>query len=211
MHRTRIKICGVMRPSDARAAVDAGADAIGMILHADAPRLISLDLASQIIDAVPDHVDVVGVFVDADAHFIREVATDLQLDQVQLHGHESPQIMQSLQGLEVVKVLRDEQFEAWPTARGLMLEPGDGKLAGGNGIEADWDALAARLDNQTARKRESLVIAGGLRPDNVAGVVERFRPWTIDVSSGVEETLGMKSIEKMQAFCAAIRSVDQSL
>src|SRR5688500_19573117 len=80
MHRTRIKICGITRPQDARAAVDAGADAIGMILHANAPRAISRDIARQIVDAVPDHVDVVGVFVDADASFMRESARELKLD-----------------------------------------------------------------------------------------------------------------------------------
>lgn len=211
MHRTRIKMCGMMRPADARAAVDAGADAIGMILHANAPRLISRDVARQIVDAVPDEVQVVGVFVDADPQFIREAARDLALDQAQLHGHESPQIMRALHGLEVIKVLRDDQFDAWLGARGLMLEPGGGRYAGGNGIVADWDALAALLANHPAIDRSSLVLAGGLRAENVADVVRRFHPWTVDVSSGVEASLGMKSVEQMQKFCAAVRAVDQTL
>src|SRR4051794_27810544 len=107
MHRTRIKICGITRPPDAAAAVDAGADAIGMILHANAPRKISAQTANEIIDEVPDEIDVVGVFVDASAELIVQMAGELELDQVQLHGNESPAIVKSLAGLTIVKAIRD--------------------------------------------------------------------------------------------------------
>jgi phosphoribosylanthranilate isomerase len=205
MHRTRIKICGIMRPEDARAAVEAGADAIGMILHANAPRRISRDTARAIVDAVPDETDVVGVFVDAEPTLICEMVAELQLDQVQLHGHESPDVMQLLGGLAVIKVLRDSEINAWRDARALLLESTRGACAGGTGIESDWDALAPTI---SSIDRSRLVLAGGLNADNVAKVIRRFRPWTVDVSSGVEQTRGIKSIEKMRRFCAAVREVD---
>lgn len=208
MHRTRIKICGIMRPADACAAVDAGADAIGMILHANAPRRISRETAREIVNAVSDQTEVVGVFVDADEVLIREVSQELNLDQVQLHGHESLEITKSLGGLALIKVARDTRFDEWQAARGILIEPSSGPFAGGNGIESDWDALAAtiaRID------RNRLVLAGGLNPNNVATIVRRFRPWTVDVSSGVEESRGVKSIEKMRRFCDAVREADRTI
>jgi phosphoribosylanthranilate isomerase len=218
MHRTRIKICGITRPEDATAAVDAGADAIGMILHANAPRKISRAMAEQIVSEVADEVEVVGVFVDAPAELILEMANDLELDQVQLHGSESPEVMASLAGLSVIKAIRgnmdfDAELARWRDVAGvraLLLETGKGAHAGGNGIESDWDALAALLDGSNALDRGALVVAGGLHPNNVANVIRRLRPWSVDVSSGVERSLGEKSVEKMRSFCAAVRSADQT-
>jgi phosphoribosylanthranilate isomerase len=206
MNRTRIKICGITRPHDARAAVDAGADAIGMILHANAPRRISIEIARQIADAVPDEIEVVGVFVDADPALIVEMASELELDQVQLHGREPPEDLESLRDLTVIKAIHDEsEFSAWRAAAGVrafLFESGRGAHAGGNGIESDWDTLIP-----TGVERDRMIVAGGLRPDNVAGVIKRLRPWSVDVSSGVEERLGEKSVEKLRAFCAAVRAV----
>jgi len=216
MHRTRIKICGITRPEDAAAAVDAGADAIGMILHANAPRMISAAIANEIIDEVPDEVDVVGVFVDAPPDLIVQMADDLELDQVQLHGNEPPQIVESLAGLTIVKAIRgqsgfDNELARWRDVlgiRALLLETGRGAHAGGNGIESDWDALAALLSGPNPIDRRALIVAGGLRADNVANVIRRLQPWSVDVSSGVETSIGIKSIAKMRAFCDAVRTTD---
>ena len=216
MHRTRIKICGITRPEDAIAAVEAGADAIGMILHANAPRKIVREVAEEIVSEVADEVEVVGVFVDAPPELIVETASELELDQVQLHGNESPDVMASLPGLTVIKAIREldrDQLARWRDAgvRALLLEPGGGGAhAGGNGIESDWDALAALIEGPDALDRNALVVAGGLRAGNVANVIRRLRPWSVDVSSGVEASLGMKSVEKMRAFCVAVRASDHA-
>jgi phosphoribosylanthranilate isomerase len=205
MHRTRIKICGITRAHDALAAVEAGADAIGIILHANAPRAISREVARKIVETVPDRIDVVGVFVDADAALIQDFADELQLDQVQLHGNEPPAVVDQLRGRTIIKVIRDGQIDAWRTVRGMLFEPPGGRFAGGNGIEHDWKALAPMIESID---RASLVLAGGLRPDNVAAVVRQFRPWTVDVSSGVETAVGVKSPEKLREFCTAVRTAD---
>src|SRR3954453_20759020 len=103
MHRTHIKICGITRSEDALAAADAGADAIGMILHADAPRKISLDIAREIMKAIPSKVAPIGVFVDADTELILKTARDLRLQRVQLHGNEPPESVVALNDLVVTK------------------------------------------------------------------------------------------------------------
>ncbi|MBC8106457.1 MAG: phosphoribosylanthranilate isomerase [Anaerolineae bacterium] len=219
MHRTRVKICGITRPEDAAAAVEAGADAIGMILHANAPRKISKQVADDIVSEVADEVEVVGVFADAPLDLIVEMANELELDQVQLHGSEAPDIMSALAGVTVIKAIRgrddiNAELSRWRDivgVRALLLETGGGSYAGGNGIESDWDALAALLEGPSPLDRNALVVAGGLRAENVANVIRRLRPWSVDVSSGVERLIGVKSIEKMRAFCAAVRAADQSI
>ena len=218
MHRTRIKICGITRPEDAAAAVEAGADAIGMILHSAAPRQISAAVAERIANEVPDEIDVVGVFVDAPPTLIIEMADVLELDQVQLHGNESPDIMPALAGLTVIKAIHGKndltmEVSRWRVVAGvraLLLETERGAHAGGNGLESDWDALAALLDGPDPLDRGAVVVAGGLRAENVTEVIRRLRPWSVDVSSGVERSLGLKSVEKMRAFCAAVRAADRT-
>jgi phosphoribosylanthranilate isomerase len=219
MHRTRIKICGITRPDDALAAVHAGADAIGMILHANAPRRISQEAARSSVNALPDEIETVGVFVDADPKLIVRMSGNLDLDQVQLHGTEPPEIVSALPGLTIIKAIRlDDRFNTeiarWRDAggvRALLLEAGGGRHAGGNGIESDWNALAEALRGPGSIDRRRLVIAGGLRPDNVAQVVQLLQPWCVDVSSGVESELGVKSIDKLRDFCRAVRAADQAI
>lgn len=218
MHRTRIKICGITRAEDAAAAVDAGADAIGMILHASAPRTISAAVAKRIADEMPDELDVVGVFVDAPPTLIVEMADVLELDQVQLHGNEAPDIMPSLAGLTVIKAIHGKsdfamEVSRWRDVAGvraLLLETRRGAHAGGNGLESDWDALAVLLEGPNPLDRGAVVVAGGLRAENVTDVIRRLRPWSVDVSSGVERSLGLKSVENMRAFCAAVRAADRT-
>jgi phosphoribosylanthranilate isomerase len=121
-----------------------------------------------------------------------------------------------LPGLTVIKAIREldrDQLARWRDAgvRALLLEPGGGgAYAGGNGIESDWDALAALIEGPDALDRNALVVAGGLRAGNVASVIRRLRPWSVDVSSGVEASLGMKSVEKMRTFCVAVRASDHA-
>src|SRR5438045_89247 len=172
MARTRIKICGITRPQDAIAAAHAGADATGMMLHAGAaPRRISLDLAKQILAALPPMVSAVGVFVDAPAQLIIDIAAALGLSYVQLHGNETPEQVAALGNLQVIKAIHlgdsgalDEWRDPPQHLRAFLLESG----RGGSGIESDWQAIAAAVHDHPALAGRSLVAAGGLRPDNVA-------------------------------------------
>lgn len=199
---TRVKICGVMTPEDARRAADAGADAIGMIF-APSPRRVTARQAREIVAALPPLVLAVGVFVDAPRDEIIETIGEARLDMVQFHGDESPDDCATLP-VRVIKRLpitplttHDElvaEMETFAVAA-FLLDPG-----AGDGVTFDWN-LARGLG-------ERVVIAGGLTPENVGAAVRIVRPRAVDVSSGVEASPGQKDVAKMQAFISAVRQAD---
>ncbi len=212
MPRTRIKFCGITRPQDASAAAAAGADAIGLLFHRESDRCVSIETAQQILRALPPLVTPVGLFVDAAPEEILEITAKLGLKTVQLHGHETPQHVQQLAGLRILKTIRVEKtglasaVSAWkncPNLAALLLETATA-APGGTGVENDWAVIAAANLTDTP----PIIAAGGLTPINVASVVRRLRPFAVDVSSGIESSRGIKSIEKMTAFAAAVRAAD---
>jgi phosphoribosylanthranilate isomerase len=213
--RTRVKICGITRPEYARAAAEAGADAIGLVF-AESPRTVTVAEAARIVDALPPWVMSIGVFVDQPAAMIRTVAEEVGLGAVQLHGDESPEAAADLGRLKVIKALavsseadvaaarrwRDQATRLGRTPDAYLVDArvADGPR-GGTGRTADWD-LAARM---IAEGFEPLILAGGLTPANVAAAIATVRPWGVDTSSGVETEPGLKSVEKIEAFVAAAR------
>ncbi|HYO09823.1 MAG TPA: phosphoribosylanthranilate isomerase [Tepidisphaeraceae bacterium] len=221
MQRTRIKICGVTRPEDAATAARAGADAIGMIFYPPAPRNISPERARAIIEALPPFVTPVGVFVDASPEEILDQAAVLGLRTVQLNGAEPPADVAEMEGLQVIKAIRVSratlatELNTWRTAIarglpnliGLVMEPTT-EQAGGSGVANDWPAIAEAINAGAFEGLPALIAAGGLRAETVADVVTRIRPWAVDVSSGVEASLGAKSPEKIEAFVRAVREAD---
>ncbi len=224
MRRTRIKFCGMTRLEDALAAAELGADAIGMVLHADSPRRISHEQARQIVSELPPFVTPVGLFVDAPPKLITEVASELRLDHVQLHGQEKPLAIAALCGLTIIKaihVTRERLIQtlcSWRAQIGeheltglkaLLLETGGTQKAGGTGLANDWELIHAHQEAGDFDGLPPIVAAGGLRPDNAAAVVRLLRPWAVDVSSGIESAPGTKSRIKMAAFVAAVRTADQ--
>lgn len=213
MTRTRIKICGVTRPADALLAAEAGADAIGMVFHAPARRNISSDVAREICRKLPPFVTPVGVFVDASAEHIRATARDLGLRTVQLNGDAPPPNIDQLPGLAVIRAVRAAEREIAKAhlARfsAIVLEPPRSDQPGGSGMANDWAAIHA-MQRQRVFDGIPLIAAGGLTSETVGDVVSLIRPWAVDVSSGVEESVGVKSDEKVRAFIAAVRQADQS-
>ena len=222
MHRTRIKICGIMRPEDAAAAAAAGADAIGMAFYAKAARNVSIERAKEIFSILPPFVSAVGIFVDAEAAHILDVANTLGLRLVQLNGHEPPVLLTELRGLHAIKAVRvderlPETLAIWRRAtvemnlanlRGIVLETGNTREAGGTGVPNDWAAIQRHRDAGAIEGLPQLIAAGGLTPETVGDVVRSLRPWAVDVSSGVESSKGVKSVEKIQAFIRAVREAD---
>jgi phosphoribosylanthranilate isomerase len=218
---TRIKICGVTRPQDALAAARAGADAIGIVCYPGAKRCVSTDVAQEIVRALPAFVTPVALFVDQDIEEIKEVAGQLGIRHVQLHGDESPATVAALREFTVIKALRaarqtlGAELAIWREAmeslnlgnlQAFVLEtPGTGS-AGGGGIENDWEAIASLQQSGAFDGLPPIIAAGGLNPQNVAAVVRRLRPYAVDVSSGVEETFGQKSPEKIAVFIDAVVS-----
>ena len=222
MARTRIKICGVRRPEDALAAARAGADAIGLVFHAAAPRNISVEQARQILDVLPAFVTPVGVFANPDREFLRDVVGRLHLRHVQLNGEEAPEYVADLKQLAVIKAVRvDARFaqalDKWREAtrtpgltnlKGLVLETAGTGQAGGSGVANDWAAVRRHQSAGAFDRLPPVIAAGGLTPQTVETVVRDVRPWAVDVSSGVEESLGKKSPEKIAAFVDAVRRAD---
>ncbi len=214
-----------MRVEDAKVAIAAGVDAIGMIFHPPSPRNISIERAREITEQVGPFVTVLGVFVDAPASKVMEVAGELALTTVQLHGQEPVEQIAELrrQKLKVIKAIKvdssfEQQLEKWKGAMGnvgdmisgLVLETGGTAQPGGTGVANDWERLGKLADRGAFKGLPPIIAAGGLNAKSVKDVVRKLRPWAVDVSSGVESSLGKKSPEMIAEFVAAVRAADSS-
>jgi len=203
MTRVRIKICGITRPEDARAAVNAGADALGLVFYPRSPRYVSLQQAREIRRAVGPFVTVVGLFLDAEPELVGAALEQVPLDLAQFHGAESAAYCAAC-GRPYIKAVPMSgavdplaYARAHPAASGFLLDSHGPGERGGTGQAFDWARVPKTLDRP-------LVLAGGLRPDNVAQAVRVVRPYAVDVSSGVESEPGIKSEALIQAFIRGV-------
>ena len=205
MSTPRVKVCGICRAEDAQLAVTLGASAIGFIFWPSSPRAISPLRARAIVDALPASVTTVGVFVNAGRDEIEAAADEANLQAVQLHGDETPDLARSL-SRRVIKAIPltgdiDERVNEWPGTM-LLLDAHDAARRGGTGRVVDWDRAAA------IARTHDIILAGGLGPGNVADAVARVRPAGIDVSSGVESSPGIKDPGKLRALFDALAGVE---
>ena len=206
----RVKICGLTRADEARSAVDAGADAVGMVFVPGTPREVSLEQAAAVAAVLPPFVARVGLFVDAPAAWVRDVVERLGLDTVQFHGSESPEDCAAFRPR--VRVLKAFRVRGPATLEGLgayrevtdawLLDAYVPGVAGGTGATFDW-ALARRA----VAMGHPVILAGGLDAENVAGAIAGVEPFAVDVSSGVESAPGRKDAARMRAFCEAVRGI----
>lgn len=203
----RVKICGITRVSDACAAVEAGADALGFMFYEPSPRNLAPEAAAAIIRELPPFIARVGVFVNAEADTVKRIAETCGLDTLQLHGEETPEYCAQFSGYRVVKAfrvrdesslfaLRSYSVSAW------LLDSYVADQHGGTGAKFNWDlAITAKSYGCP------VILAGGLTPENVAEAVRQVRPYALDVSSGVESAPGVKDHAKVAAFIRAAKSV----
>jgi phosphoribosylanthranilate isomerase len=196
-----VKICGITRIEDALAACDLGASALGFVFWPKSPRLVDAERARLIIEALPEHVETVGVFVNQDAREVNDIADRAGLTAVQLHGEETPAYASGIRR-RVIKSIALEHGEraapGWPDEVLWLLDTYDRERRGGTGVMVDWSAAA-----RVAASRKVL-LAGGLSPDNVADAIGRVRPYGIDVSSGVEARPGVKDLVRLKALFEAV-------
>ena len=204
MTAVRVKICGITRVEDALAAAAAGADAIGLVFYAKSPRAVDIEQAREILAALPPFVTSVGLFVDAERSELERILASVPLDLLQFHGDESVQQCEAF-GRPYIKALRVKagddiaaQVARYPSAQGILLDAYVEGVPGGTGEAFDWSLIPQALS-------KPLILAGGLRPDNVAEAVSRVRPYAVDVSGGVEASKGVKDVEKVDAFIRAAR------
>jgi len=214
--RTEIKFCGLTRAADAREAVALGGRYVGVIF-ASGPRRLSVEQAGEVLAEVPENVRRVGVFADATADAIAAAAETLQLGAVQLHGEDGFRLLESLRSRfdgEVWSVLRvrDSRLpevarELFTSADAVLLDAHVAGKLGGTGVTLPWERLvdelgAVRSNGVCAR----LVLAGGLRAENVGEAIRLLRPDVVDVSSGVETAPGIKDHARMRAFRDAVHA-----
>jgi phosphoribosylanthranilate isomerase len=204
--RTRVKICGITRETDLQAAVAAGADAVGFVFYPPSPRFLATRRAAELMTQLPAFVTSVGLFVNPDPSFVREVMAQLQLDLLQFQGDESPEFCEQFHhpylkaarmrpGVDLVEFAR-----AFASARALLLDTYV-EAYGGAGQVFDWSLVPESLSRP-------IVLAGGLTAENVGEAIRQLRPWAVDVSSGVEQAKGIKDAAKIAAFIAAVKNAD---
>lgn len=210
MARTRIKICGITRPEDARVAVQSGADALGLVFYPKSPRAVSLAQAAEIAAAVPAFVTLVALFVDETAERVSRVLESVPIDTLQFHGDEDEAFCAQFARpwIKALRVRPDTDLVAscqrYASARGILLDAWQEGVPGGTGKTFDWSLISSGLPLP-------LLLAGGLNPANVGSAIEAARPFAVDVSGGVEAKPGIKDPEKIRQFIAAVQTADHVL
>ncbi|HMD79912.1 MAG TPA: phosphoribosylanthranilate isomerase [Anaerolineales bacterium] len=204
---TNIKICGIKTLTDALAAMDAGADLIGFNFYPKSPRYIDAGRCRDIMSVMRkfEHITYVGVFVNAPVAEIYAALETCGLSLAQLHGDETSEILNKLNG-KAFKAFRGVPQSVDGFARhdapALLVDASVKDAYGGTGVTADWNGAAELA------KKYPLLLAGGLTPENVADAVRQVKPWGVDVASGVESVPGVKDAGMMHKFITAVRFVE---
>ena len=206
MHRTRIKICGFTRESDVEAAVEAGADAIGLNLYAPSSRSVTVERAVELARAMPPFVTPVLLFVNASAELLAHAVAAIPHAVLQFHGDETPAQCELAKRTYIRAARMQTGFDLlnfaaqFSNAQAVLVDAHvDGY--GGGGKVFDWSLIPKNVPLP-------VVLSGGLHAGNVAAGVEQVRPWAVDVSSGVESAKGIKDALAMRQFCDAVRAAD---
>ena len=208
---TRVKVCGITEFEDARDAVLLGADAIGLNFYEKSPRYIDPSHAAKIIEKLPPFVTVAGVFVNRpDPMALEDFAVAIGLHAVQLHGNETPDYCSMIQRVKVIKAFRvDANFRVDILrnhgAGTFLLDAHTQDQFGGTGKVFNWNQVFG------ANAFGSIIVAGGLTPENVADAVTTLHPFAVDVASGVESAPGKKDYDKMRRFIEAVQRADVEL
>lgn len=206
---TRIKICGIRDADSARAAFDAGADAIGFMFVKSSARYIEPEAAWEIVGTLPPFASTVGVFANPTLDIFCDIEEACPTTLAQFHGSEDVPIVRQC-GPGLIKGLRFEEatiahdLKKWGEIDEVDAVLIDGS-AGGQGETFDWAKLAPLVRDYPKR----ILLAGGLTPENVAEAIRIVRPYAVDVSSGVERERGVKDAGLIERFCRAVRKADE--
>ena len=207
---TRVKICGLSTPETMKAALEAGADFIGLVFYAPSPRHVSFEQASLLATQARGRAQIVALTVDSDDELLQSIMHYVKPDFIQAHGHESQRRLQEIKtqtGARVIKVIKVREAAHVALAQDyrdvadlIMFEPKapEDMLPGGNGLAFDWNLLKGR-DGQ-------FMLAGGLNPENVGQAIALTRAPIVDVSSGVELRPGVKDVALIRKFIEAAKS-----
>ncbi len=205
----KVKVCGITNLDDALQAVDAGADALGFVFYDLSPRCISFETAERIIRKLPPYMSTSGVFVNNPASFIDTAVERCGINVVQLHGDETPTFCAGIRHT-VVKAFRIRNVASIETIRnysvaGYLLDAYVPGIYGGTGLTFNWETA------RVAKQFGPVILAGGLRVENVRKAVETVEPYALDVSSGVEEAPGKKDHVKVSEFIRLAKGLQNPL
>ncbi|WKZ23492.1 MAG: phosphoribosylanthranilate isomerase [Candidatus Brocadiaceae baterium WH-1] len=194
----RVKICGITNSEDARNAVELSADALGFVF-AKSPRRITKEQVRDIVKWLPPFITPVGVFVDEQVNTLKEICEFCNIHTVQLHGNEPPSYLKELNGFIIIKAFRiKDEDDLKPMAvyksHAFLLDSYVKGAMGGTGVSFNWDIA------KQARKYGTIILSGGLTPENVKEAIHRAKPYAIDVSSGVESSPGRKDRALIKRF-----------
>jgi phosphoribosylanthranilate isomerase len=219
-HRTRIKICGLTRPEDVRAAVAEGADALGFVFYPKSPRYVTPEAAARLLGTVPPFVTTVGLFVNATRQEVEETIRQAPVSLLQFHGDETLEQCVALAktaNRPFVRALRigpegsvadlieyERNYRAAGALFAGLLLDAFVEGYGGGGKVFDWSLIPKELAPR-------VVLSGGLSVQNATEAVLQVRPYAVDISSGVEQSKGIKDPAKIRAFIGAVRQADASL
>jgi phosphoribosylanthranilate isomerase len=203
-----VKICGITNEEDAQHAVRCGADALGFVFYEESPRFISHRRAAEIASTLPDRISKIGVFVNTDLRFVREIVKHVNLSAVQLLGNDAPDDLVNFE-TSVIKVFRVRRDYDIQTMRNyivdaFLLDAHSEGAFGGTGTTFDWN-IAVK-----AKEYGRVILSGGLSPENIEDAVRFVRPYGVDVSSGVESKPGKKDPAKVREFIMRAKSIPVS-
>ena len=215
--RTRVKVCGLTRPDDVRAAVELGVDAVGLVFYPPSKRMLDLQRARELRALVPAFVDAVALFVNPDPDQVRRTLDAVRPDLLQFHGEESPEFCESF-GVRYMKGFRvgapgldtpeglARHCAAYTSASAWLFDSYSGGY-GGSGTSFEPSLLSGLRGSVGARP---LILAGGLSAENVGFLLGMVHPYAVDVSSGVEDAPGLKNRDKIHAFMLAVYRADRA-
>ncbi len=221
----KVKICGITDAPALDAALDAGADFIGLVFYPPSPRNVSLEQAAALAEQARGRAAVVALVVDAGDDLLREIGQRVRPDFIQAHGQETPERvrwMRRFAGCGIIRAFRLKGpedlravdnyaqdiafplFDAWHA-------PDKADLPGGMGKAFDWSWMASWRDARQGGAQQPFMLAGGLTPENVAQAIRATAAPMVDVSSGVERARGVKDAEKIRRFVAAAKGVARGM
>ena len=201
---TQVKICGLSEPNSLTAAIEAGADFIGLVFYPPSPRHLDIEIAKYLTSFIPDNVETVGLFVNADDTILEQTLNNVPLTMIQLHGDETPERITQIKdkfNLPIIKSIgisnaddlrQAVQYES--VSDWLLFDAKPEELPGGNGTSFDWSYL------KDYKGAKPWMLAGGLTPENAQEALSLISPDALDVSSGVESAKGIKDADKIRSF-----------
>jgi len=203
--RTRVKICGITNVADGLMVANSGADAIGLVFYEPSPRHVEIDQACSIAKALPAFVTKTALFVNPEMDYVKSVLAEVQIDLLQFHGDESPEFCEQF-GLPYMKAVRMQEttdldaFAAqYDSACAILLDAYKPGVPGGTGEQFNWDWVPKTLS-------KPIVLAGGLKAENIEQAIHTVQPWAVDVSGGVEASKGLKSTDQVKLFMQQVMS-----